>query len=188
MKISYHRIACLIEQIRKHIKQCSGDDQQDMMSEPTPHQITMPPTFPKQPALTRHPYKQSLYQPVHSDRRHNHSSNDDGRIYKPSESFGQVHLLNDQFIESLGNLQHIYTFFIAFFNFCANKRQDQQYMIFIHSIFLLNLKAHNLLKLTRMEKNVSYSSPEITVIELMMESPILEGSLQDPTESPELDW
>lgn len=53
---------------------------------------------------------------------------------------------------------------------------------------MLNLKAHNLLKLTRMEKNVSYSSPEITVIELMMESPILEGSLQDPTESPELDW
>ena len=61
-------------------------------------------------------------------------------------------------------------------------------MLFKSSHFLLNLKAHNLLKLTRMEKNVLYSSPEITVIELMMESPILEGSLQDPTESPELDW
>lgn len=39
-----------------------------------------------------------------------------------------------------------------------------------------------------MEKNVSYSSPEMTVFELLMESPILNGSLQDPSESSELDW
>ena len=125
VQVPYHGFTFFIKEVGKSVDEESRYKEQYMVGQSSFNDIAVPSALLQFSALFRYPYEALLNQPVESDSKQYYSGGDNRSVQQLSECVRQSYLLDQQFMQSLSDFQHLSSFSPSFSNFCATAKEKE---------------------------------------------------------------